>query len=82
MEEETKVCKSCGRELPLSEFYVAPHLNSGYEPTCKECRRKRRKIQEQQRILQLSEFHDDTLMAELRKRGYTGELRLTKIINI
>lgn len=82
MAEETKICKTCGRELPLSDFYVAPQCNGGYEPSCKECRRKKRKIQEQQRVLALSEFHDEALMAELRKRGYNGELRLTKIINI
>lgn len=32
--------------------------------------------------LTLADFSDDNLFAELRRRGYNGELRYSKIINI
>jgi hypothetical protein len=35
---ETKVCKHCGRELPLENFYVNKSLKGGYDNTCKECK--------------------------------------------
>lgn len=31
---ETKVCKECGRELPLEQFSRNPH---GYTSLCKDC---------------------------------------------
>lgn len=37
---ETKVCKRCGKELPLSEFYDVPSMTSGKDNTCKNCRRE------------------------------------------
>jgi hypothetical protein len=41
---ETKVCKKCGRELPLSQFEVE-HTSKGdyYRGVCRECRAKYRK---------------------------------------
>jgi hypothetical protein len=38
---ETKVCKKCGRELPISEFYVHKEMNDGHLSFCKECVRAR-----------------------------------------
>ena len=35
---ETKVCKRCGRELPLENFYVNKSLKGGHDNTCKECK--------------------------------------------
>lgn len=32
-----KVCKVCGRELPLSEFYKAKGYKDGHKNECKEC---------------------------------------------
>lgn len=37
---EIKVCKRCGNELPLSEFYDVPTMTSGKDNTCKNCRRE------------------------------------------
>lgn len=33
-------------------------------------------------ILSLADFEDNQLFAELRRRGYTGELRFSKVINV
>jgi hypothetical protein len=33
---ETKVCKVCGQELPLSEFRKSPFATNGIA-TCKKC---------------------------------------------
>ena len=34
---ETKVCKHCGRELPLSDFYANSKAKDGHATYCKEC---------------------------------------------
>lgn len=39
-QDQTKVCKHCGRELPLSEFHTNGRKGY-YRPECKECTRKR-----------------------------------------
>lgn len=39
MEEiKTKVCKKCGRELPIENFYTNKSLKGGHDNTCKECK--------------------------------------------
>lgn len=34
---ETKVCKKCGRELPISDFYANNRAKDGLGTYCKEC---------------------------------------------
>ena len=34
---ETKVCKKCGRELPLSDFHKDSRMNGGHKSACKSC---------------------------------------------
>lgn len=36
---ETKVCKRCGKELPITEFYQVPSMKKCMDNTCKNCRR-------------------------------------------
>lgn len=38
MEEKTKVCRKCGRELPLSEFPRSAKSKDGHINTCKTCK--------------------------------------------
>lgn len=33
-------------------------------------------------ILSLADFSDENLFAELRRRGYNGELRYLKVVNV
>lgn len=41
MENNTKKCTKCGRELPLSEFYKHQATSDGYNTQCKECCKER-----------------------------------------
>ena len=40
---ETKVCKKCGRELPIEEFYKDKRKKDGYSCWCKECFKQQQK---------------------------------------
>lgn len=33
-------------------------------------------------ILSLADFSDENIFAELRRRGYNGELRYSKVVNV
>ena len=55
MEEKTKVCMKCGRELPLSEFTKNHHSKDGYYNLCKTCKASyetsyRRTVREKARL--------------------------------
>ena len=60
---ETKVCKKCGRELPLDQFFRNKAMKDGHDSQCKECKtaytleyqkkyraRKREQAKENERI--------------------------------
>lgn len=38
---ESKVCRKCGKELPLDEFYTHSRMADGHLNICKECVRAR-----------------------------------------
>lgn len=84
---ETKVCKSCGRELPLESFY---RNYFGITSVCKECNKKNRAEAQKRRYdndkqslseqlnatrkMRLADFTPLELMKELARRGYEGNL--------
>lgn len=87
----TKVCSRCGRELPTSDFFKNKSSKDGLAHYCKECERERRSKKNdkggitQQGVkatFKISDFTDDMLFAELRRRGFTGELRYSKVVNV
>lgn len=41
--QQTKVCKRCGRELPVDQFGKHAKTKDGLQPICKECRSKKSK---------------------------------------
>lgn len=78
---ETKVCVKCGKELPVSKFYHNSNSEDGYSAVCRPCACTRRKP-----IVggnpALAMFQPRELIAELRFRGYRGELELTQKIKV
>lgn len=55
---ETKVCKVCGQELPLSEFRKSPFAPNGIA-TCNKCvseKIKRTKLFKKQQILLIENY--------------------------
>lgn len=88
MEQNLRICRCCGRELPLNHFKKTRY--GGYVSVCTECSTKKLRENKQKRIdeqkkkvedlraenrkLCLSDFEPRELMAELKRRGYEGQL--------
>ena len=93
MEEEkkTKVCRTCGRELPLSMFGKQIHSSDGYRHDCRECCSKKMKerldkvgtapVAVPMEVVvdenPLKNFASKELVEELRARGYDVTCRKT-----
>lgn len=95
MEEKTKKCSKCGRELPVSAFSKCTSAADGLQFRCKECasetakeyNQKKKQENTQQPVLvkvylnpELAKFQPRELIAELRARGYSGELHIKQTI--
>lgn len=96
--ETTKICRDCGRELPIERF----KRNKFGQPVsvCLDCdTRKRRENKEKKRLRaamdarqlmlkeeevksELSAYNSRQLMEELARRGYKGELTFVQKIDI
>jgi len=82
---ETKKCKCCGRELPLSEFHKT---GFGMTNTCKVCvvkkqkegkaaKKKERNVEQEianAKMMRLADFTPRDLMEELARRGIKGKM--------
>ena len=87
--EKLKKCSKCGRELPVSEFWKNASTEDGLQTYCKECGNvyaetieiggNLKKIYSN---LELAKFSPRELIAELKARGYTGELKYTQTISL
>lgn len=80
-EEKKKVCKECGRELPLSEFARHDKSKDGHMSVCKECRR-RKHSKTDSAVNPLEKFTARQLMHELKRRGYDGEISYVEVHKI
>lgn len=84
---ETKVCKVCGQELPLSEFRKSPFTTNGIS-TCNKCigdKIKKTRLFNRTRSnsnSELSKFTPRELIGELKSRGYKGKLYVTRTIEL
>ena len=56
--EQTKVCKGCGQELLLSEFYKKESGKYGVTATCKVCNNKRTKVYRETHTEQAKEYRE------------------------
>lgn len=82
---KTKKCPKCGRELPVTEFYKRSDAPDGLQGWCKQCQREAvnsRKYESGGASEEMRMYTSRQLMEELARRGYTGELKFVKIINI
>lgn len=84
---ETKVCKVCGQELPLSEFRKSLLVPNGIA-TCKKCvneKIKKTKLFKEttgSTNNELAKFTPRELIEELKSRGYKGKLYVTRTIEL
>lgn len=88
---ETKICKQCGRELPLDSFAKHHISKDGYMAYCNSCReesRKRSPLGGGKMIVKpinggnpdLAPFTPRELIEELKVRGYKGKLIIEREI--
>lgn len=63
---ETRVCKCCGKEKPITEFYKRGH---GYRTICKMCQHGESGASDK-----FKEFTARELWEELKRRGYKGPI--------
>lgn len=91
----TKVCKVCGKELPIDQFRPNPKCKDGHLDTCYEClnnkikeTNKRKEDELVEKIFgkeadvtkELHLYADEELVQELRERGW--EVKCTKTISL
>lgn len=80
---ETKVCKKCGRALPISEFYVHKQMGDGHLSFCKECVRARVHKHRENNIERIREYdrnrpNKKERLKKERQAIYADEKRLVK----
>lgn len=83
---QTKVCKKCGKELPL-EMFGKGNGKDGKRSWCKDClNAAAREYQRRKKISKvnipnpaLADFTPQELICELRARGYEGNLTFTEV---
>ena len=71
---EKKVCKCCGKELPITMFNKK---GSGYRKICMNCERDKTGVSDR-----FKSFTSRELIEELRSRGYKGLLKRVKVEEI
>lgn len=95
---ETKLCKKCGKELPVSEFGICKRYADGLQPYCRECTneysrqlhaRKKSQIPSgggsnigNPKFEGLEKYTPRTLMEYLGELGYKGELQYVYKVKI
>ena len=51
MENITKICKECGRELPIDSFNKNKGMKDGHVNICKDCQREQRRVRKNSKIV-------------------------------
>lgn len=85
---ETKICRICGEEKPITDFPKHHQCKDGYDTRCKSCANARQKASYHARKIThkgggnpaLADFTPRELIEELRARDYKGVLEYTKKI--
>ncbi|WP_297434873.1 hypothetical protein [uncultured Alistipes sp.] len=90
MENQAKTCKECGRLLTLDHFRLTPLSADGHANICKDCAKQKRQQKKDEFALmpsgggnpELAKFTPRELIEELRSRGYSGKLTITREIQV
>ena len=83
-----KECNRCHRTLAVTDFYKKSTSPDGLQYVCKQCQKEiNRNLKRKKKLFgggnpELARFTPRQLMAELKARGYTGELKYIQTINI
>lgn len=76
---QTKRCSRCHKTLPIENFGSDKSKIGGKQPYCRKCIAEYLRVRRNNNIRKstqyLEQFTDDQLIAELRERGYTGDIR-------
>lgn len=94
--ELLRTCTKCGKALPLEEFLPNKNSKDGYYKQCKSCVASARKphggvsskpiescgFSSPTVAQELTSFKTTDIFAELRRRGWSGELHFTKVQKI
>lgn len=84
---ETKVCRICGKELPLTEFWKNPRAKDGLENRCKTCLKEKNKKSyyehQQERRDTIKKWHEnhkeqDALKGKIYREQHRKELNEKK----
>lgn len=87
--EKRKICRKCGRELPISYFHKNSVSKDGLQSVCKECRKNidaarsgkgNKKLSKVYANPDLARFTPRQLIDELKQRGYRGTLTIQQQI--
>lgn len=85
---ETKKCKKCGKEFPISSFGLDINAKDGHKSWCKNCineQAHKRYLEKRLRkgdLVPNPKLQDVTpleMMNELKLRGYSGELTFVEV---
>lgn len=84
---ETKLCKCCGRELPIEMFNKHKRNSDGLQIYCKDCQKQKNQLSINKRKLEvinseLAKYTPRELINELRRRGYKGTLTYEQQIKL
>ena len=91
MTNEYKTCTVCGQVKPVDAYNPDGRYHDHRRPDCRECQEKAASLKRSStadKALRggdynpLAEYTPRQLIAELRRRGYAGELTVTQTIKI
>lgn len=90
MENQAKKCNECGKLLTLDHFRIVRLAADGHANICKACAKTRRRMKRDGFSAmssgganpELAKFTPRELIEELRSRGYSGKLTITREIQV
>ncbi len=90
MENQAKKCNECGKLLTFDHFRLTPLSADGHANICKECAKQKRRKKRDEFVPtptgggnpDLAKFTPRELIEELRSRGYSGKLTITREIQV